>query len=198
MATILLTGTLLTQYRRTLRFLRPHTRNFVFLFVLGLVSTVITLAQPYLTKLLIDNALLRRNMQGLWYLAGWMAICSALSFLLGLVTTRWYTKLSALVLFDMRLEVFQRLQLLSPRFYAKTKTGDIVSRLNGDISEFTTTQLRHSAFCSLEFALPYRKRWHDGISQLEAVPGRRVCNTFGFLDDETLSTPIARSGKNAA
>lgn len=64
-----------------------------------------------------------------------MAICSALSFLLGLITTRWYTQLSAYVLFDMRGEVFRRLQALSPRFYARTKTGDIVSRLNGDISE---------------------------------------------------------------
>ncbi len=105
------------------------------LFGLGLISTAVTLAQPYLTKLLIDNALLHRNMHGLWYLAGWMAVCSALSFVLGLITTRWYTQLSACVLFDMRGEVFRRLQALSPRFYARTKTGDIVSRLNGDISE---------------------------------------------------------------
>jgi ATP-binding cassette subfamily B protein len=95
----------------------------------------VTLAQPYLTKLLIDNALIHRNMHGLWYLAGWMAICSVLSFLLGLVSTRWYTQLSAFVLFDMRGEVFRRLQSMSPRYYSKTKTGDIVSRLNGDISE---------------------------------------------------------------
>lgn len=132
---MLLNGALLRQYRRTLRFLRPYAGSFAFLFVLGLVSTAVTLAQPYLTKLLIDNALLRRNLPGLWYLAGWMAICSALSFFLGLVTTRGYTKLSANILFDMRVEVFRRLQMLSPSFYSKTKTGDIVSRLNGDISE---------------------------------------------------------------
>jgi ATP-binding cassette subfamily B protein len=132
---MLLTGALLKEYRRTLRFLRPHIAGFILLFALGLISTAVTLAQPYLTKLLIDNALLRRNMHGLWYLAAWMAICSALSFVLGLVTTRGYTKLSAHILFDMRVEVFRKLQLLSPRFYSRTKTGDIVSRLNGDISE---------------------------------------------------------------
>ncbi len=132
---MMLSRTILGQYRRTLRFLRPYTRKFFLLFGIGLISTIVTLAQPYLTKLLIDNALLRRNMHGLWYLAGWMAVCAALSFVLGLVTTRWYTQLSAFVLFDMREEVFRRLQTLSPRFYAKTKTGDIVSRLNGDISE---------------------------------------------------------------
>jgi ATP-binding cassette subfamily B protein len=132
---MLLTGALLKEYRRTGQFLRPHAGGFLLLFVLGLVSTAVTLAQPYLTKLLIDNALLKRNLHGLWYLAAWMAICSALSFVLGLVTTRGYTKLSAQILFDMRVKVFRKLQLLSPRFYSKTKTGDIVSRLNGDISE---------------------------------------------------------------
>lgn len=128
-------NSLFSQYRRTLVFLRPYWRHFLLLLALGLVSTAVTLAQPYLTKLLIDNALLRRNMPGLWYLAAWMAVCSALSFVLGLITTRSYTKLSASVLFDMRVKVFERLQSLSPRFYAKTKMGDIVSRLNGDISE---------------------------------------------------------------
>ena len=131
----MLNSALLRQYGRTLRFLRPYRSNFVLLFLIGLISTAVTLAQPYLTKLLIDNALQHRNMHGLWYLAGWMALCSILSFVLGLITTRWYTKLSACVLFDMRGEVFRRLQRLSPRFYARTKTGDIVSRLNGDISE---------------------------------------------------------------
>jgi ATP-binding cassette, subfamily B, bacterial len=91
--------------------------------------------QPFLTKLLIDNALVHKNIRGLWFLAGWMAICSALSLLLGLLSTRFYTKLSAFILFDMRGEVFRRLQAMSPRYYARTKTGDIVSRLNGDISE---------------------------------------------------------------
>ena len=45
------------------------------------------------------------------------------------------TKLSASILFDMRLAVFRRLQQLSPQYYAKTRTGDIVSRLNNDIAE---------------------------------------------------------------
>jgi len=132
---ILLTSSILSQYRRTLRFLRPYTKSFVVLFLIGFISTAVTLAQPYLTKLLIDSALLHRNMRSLWYLAGWMAVCSVLSFFLGLVSTRWYTQLSAYVLFDMRGEVFKRLQSMSPSFYAKTRTGDIVSRLNGDISE---------------------------------------------------------------
>jgi ATP-binding cassette subfamily B protein len=39
------------------------------------------------------------------------------------------------MLFDMRLALYRHLQTLSPRFYAKWRLGDLVSRLNGDIGE---------------------------------------------------------------
>ena len=46
-----------------------------------------------------------------------------------------YTRVSADILFDMRLELYRHLQKLSPRFYAGTTLGEIVSRINSDISE---------------------------------------------------------------
>ena len=46
-----------------------------------------------------------------------------------------YTRVSAEILFDMRLDLYRHLQRLSPRFYARTRLGDIVSRLNNDIGE---------------------------------------------------------------
>tara|TARA_B100000678_G_scaffold264758_1_gene248481 strand:+ start:623 stop:2131 length:1509 start_codon:yes stop_codon:yes gene_type:complete len=46
-----------------------------------------------------------------------------------------YTKVSADILFDMRLDLYRHLQRLSPRYYAKTPLGDVVSRINGDIGE---------------------------------------------------------------
>jgi ATP-binding cassette subfamily B protein len=46
-----------------------------------------------------------------------------------------YMRLSAGMLFDMRLEVYRHLHSLSPRFYGKARLGDLVSRLNGDVAE---------------------------------------------------------------
>ena len=39
------------------------------------------------------------------------------------------------MLFDMRLALYRHLETLSPRFYAKWRLGDLVSRLNTDIGE---------------------------------------------------------------
>jgi ATP-binding cassette subfamily B protein len=46
-----------------------------------------------------------------------------------------YTRVSADILFDMRVELYRHLQRLSPRFFARTPLGDVVSRINGDIGE---------------------------------------------------------------
>ena len=46
-----------------------------------------------------------------------------------------YTRVSADILFDMRLELYRHLQRLSPRFYVRTRMGDIMSRINNDVGE---------------------------------------------------------------
>src|SRR5438876_489645 len=46
-----------------------------------------------------------------------------------------YTRVSAEMLFDMRLALYRHLQRLSPRFYARTPLGEIVSRINNDMGE---------------------------------------------------------------
>src|SRR5258707_11764316 len=38
-------------------------------------------------------------------------------------------------MFDMRFEMFRHVQRLSPRFYARTRLGDIMSRINNDVGE---------------------------------------------------------------
>ena len=58
-----------------------------------------------------------------------------LGFILNVTSGLRYTRVSAEILFDMRLSLYAHLQRLSPRFYARTRLGDIVSRLNNDISE---------------------------------------------------------------
>ena len=103
--------------------------------LLGLFSTVVGLAQPLLSRLLIDNALLRHNLRALWQIALAMLVITIIGFFVNAVSNYRYTKLSADSLFRMRLVVFEHLQKLSPRYFARQKLGDIVSRINNDIGE---------------------------------------------------------------
>ena len=122
-------------YRRIFAYIIPYWRKLALVLALSLVSTLLGLAQPYITKLLIDEALLRRNMEALITVAALMVVVTVLGFGLNIISSYRYVTVSAAVLFDMRLAVYKHLQKLSPRFYTRTKLGEIVSRLNNDISE---------------------------------------------------------------
>jgi len=124
-----------SEYRRVTVFLIPYWRRLALVLAASLVSTLLVLAQPYIAKLLIDEALLRRNRQALLAVAALMVALSAAGAALNILSSYRYVRVSAEVLFDMRLALYRRLQQLSPRFFARTRLGDIVSRLNNDIAE---------------------------------------------------------------
>jgi ATP-binding cassette, subfamily B, bacterial len=122
-------------YRRLWVFIRPYSRPFFLVVLVSLGATALTLFQPYVSKLLIDRALLPRDMHALLWIAGIMFAASVLGFGLNILASYRYVKTSAAMLFDIRLALFQHLQTLSPRFYARFRLGDLMSRLNNDAGE---------------------------------------------------------------
>jgi ATP-binding cassette subfamily B protein len=121
--------------RRAFAYLFPYWRRLVLVLVISLISTATTLVIPYLSKDLIDHALVGRDLTALQRIVGWFIALGVLGFVLNVTSGLRYTRVSAEILFDMRLSLYAHLQRLSPRFYARTRLGDIVSRLNNDISE---------------------------------------------------------------
>jgi ATP-binding cassette subfamily B protein len=117
------------------RYLRPYRPQLAVVLVISLVSTGLSLWMPYLTKDLVDEALIGRNSAALFRIVILFAVIGAIGFVLNVVSGLIYTRVSADILFDMRRELYEHLQRLSPRFYAVTRLGDIVSRINSDISE---------------------------------------------------------------
>jgi ATP-binding cassette subfamily B protein len=122
-------------YKRVARFLIPYRWRLVYILLTGVAASTFGLVQPYISKLLIDEALLRRNFHALLMISLMMVGATALSFALNILSSYQYVGVSAAVLFDMRVALYRHLQLLSPRFWARSKLGDVVSRINSDISE---------------------------------------------------------------
>lgn len=122
-------------FRRALGHVRPYVGALVPVVVLSLLGTALNLVLPYLSKLIVDDAILAGDMRRLLVLVGVFVAITGVSFGLNVFSGMRYTKVSADILFDMRRELYRHLQRLSPRFYARTPLGDIVSRINGDIGE---------------------------------------------------------------
>jgi ATP-binding cassette subfamily B protein len=122
-------------YRRALRYAVPYWKKMGLVLFVSMLGTVLGLAQPYFLKLLIDDAFLAGNYRLLVQVSLLLFLVSILSAVLNGVSSYRYVQVSTQALFDMRQEVFRHLQGLSPRFYAAVPMGDILSRLNNDVSE---------------------------------------------------------------
>jgi ATP-binding cassette subfamily B protein len=103
--------------------------------IVSLGATSLSLVQPYISKLLIDRALMRRDLHALIWIASLMFVAIVAGFGLNILSSYRYVRVSAAMLFDMRLALFRHLQTLSPRFYAGYRLGDLMSRLNNDVGE---------------------------------------------------------------
>ncbi|UCH73326.1 MAG: ABC transporter ATP-binding protein [Rhodospirillales bacterium] len=116
-------------------FVRPYAARLAAVLMLSVLGTGLALAQPYITRYLIDDGLLAGRMDVILVLCAVLVATAATGALLtGL--NRWqYVDASARILFALREAVYAHLQRLSPTFYSRVRGGDVMQRLDGDVGE---------------------------------------------------------------
>jgi ATP-binding cassette subfamily B protein len=122
-------------YRRALGYAFPYWKKLGLVLSVSMLGTLLGLAQPYFLKILIDDAFLAGNYGLLVRISVALFLVSIVSVVLNSFSGYRYIQVSTQALFEMRHEVFRHLQSLSPRFYASVPMGDVLSRLNNDVSE---------------------------------------------------------------
>ena len=122
-------------YRRLGPYLMPYRGRLVFVLALSLLATAVNLAQPYLSKLMIDEALLGHDFGALAWIAAATIGVTLGGYALNIASSYRYVQISAAMLFDIRVDLLRHLQTLSPRFYARFRLGDLMSRINSDVSD---------------------------------------------------------------
>lgn len=117
------------------QFVKPHRTAIYGLLLLSLIASGITLLQPWLTKMLIDDGLVAGNFNALLAVALAMVSVGILGTVLSGVSRYLHTRLSGQILFSLRDALYQHLQKLSPSFYSQWRMGDLFTRLDGDVAE---------------------------------------------------------------
>jgi len=125
-------------------FLRPYWLPLSVSAALALADTLLGLARPWPLQLAVDHAIggrpLTGPLQGLAP-AGIAAVAAVgavtlvgLSGITGYLTSYLTGAAAERIGADLRARVYDRLLLLSPRFHDRNRSGDLVTRLTGDVS----------------------------------------------------------------
>ena len=127
-------GAALPLLRRATRFFGPYRGRLAVIGVAILGSSILGLANPYLLKLLIDEAIPKKDIGLLAIYAGLMVIVPIINGGIGLAQAWLTASVGQFVMRDLRNALFTHVQSMPIRFFAETRTGEIQSRLTNDVS----------------------------------------------------------------
>jgi ATP-binding cassette subfamily B protein len=116
-------------------FVRTHIGALVGVVAIATLSSSLAAAQPYLSKLVIDEGLIHRRVEVLIWLCCAMVALAALGVALGALNRWLYVRVSGRILFALREDVYKHLLRLPLEFFRKRSVGDLVTRLDGDVAE---------------------------------------------------------------
>ncbi|MFZ9386037.1 MAG: ABC transporter ATP-binding protein [Candidatus Limnocylindrus sp.] len=128
------TGAAIPLLRRAARFFRPYQGRLALIGMLILASSVIGLANPYLLKLMIDDAFPKGDIGLLGTYALLMVIVPIINGGIGLAQSWLTASVGQFVMRDLRNLLFTHVQSMPMRFFSETRTGEIQSRLTNDVS----------------------------------------------------------------
>ena len=119
--------------RRVARLFAPHRSTLTVVVALIVLSSTVSLAQPFLVRHVIDEALPRQDVRLLLLLVGAMLAVAIATAAIGVVQTWLSTSVGQQVMHRLRSDLFAHLQRQSLDFFTRTRGGEVQSRLVNDI-----------------------------------------------------------------
>ncbi|MFG6191368.1 ABC transporter ATP-binding protein [Nonomuraea sp. JJY05] len=118
---------------RIIKLFRPYRGRLALVGSLILLSSLVSLASPFLLREVLDVAIPARDAGLLALLALGMIAVAVTTSVFDVVQTLISTTVGQRVMHDLRIAVYGHLQRMSLAFFTRTRTGEVQSRIANDI-----------------------------------------------------------------
>ncbi|MEU4835565.1 ABC transporter ATP-binding protein [Streptosporangium sp. NPDC023615] len=119
--------------RRVVGLFRPYRGRLAFVGALIGVSSLVSLASPFMLREVLDDAIPNGRTGLLTLLALGMVTVAVVTSVLDVIQTMISTGVGQRVMHDLRTAVYGHLQRMSLAFFTRTRTGEVQSRIASDI-----------------------------------------------------------------
>jgi ATP-binding cassette subfamily B protein len=162
---------------RVLRFGRPYAGSLAFFLGIVMLDAAAGTVNPLIYRRLVNQGILTGNQQLIVNLALAAAAVAVADSALTFLQRQMATRIGQRILLDLRTRVFAHVQSMSLAFFSRTRTGALVSRLNGDVSgvrdaftDLLSTALGNLVTVSLVLAVMFTLSWKLTLASLLLVP----------------------------
>src|SRR6188508_3079451 len=119
--------------KRLLRYLRPYWKLVAVALTLTLFTNVLVSLQPYFTKVAVDDFIVPKQTDGIWLFAFAFFGLFLFRFIFSYIQEVLLNMVGQRVMFDLRTEIFTKLQRQEVAYYDKYPVGRIITRLTSDV-----------------------------------------------------------------
>ena len=120
---------------------KPHWKLFALDMVCATVICIIDLLFPYISRLSLQQLLPQQAYKAFFAVMAILAAAYVLKSVMYFIVTYWGHLLGVHIEADIRADLFSHMQRLSFSFYDKNRTGQLMSRVTGDL--FEISELAH-------------------------------------------------------
>lgn len=118
---------------RSLKYLKPYWKLQLLCLFIATILAALSLVQPWINKLLIDDVLIAGDIAGLKLVCLFFAGAYLFQAGFGVLQSYLYTKIGGEAILDLRRDLYNHLQTLSIPFFHRNRTGSLISSFISDI-----------------------------------------------------------------
>ena len=119
--------------RRLVRYIRPYWYLAAIALVLTLLTNILISTQPYFTKMAVDDFITPKKVDGIWLFALAFFGVFLFRFIFSYAQEILLNNVGQRVMFDLRTELFTKLQQQEVAYYDQYPVGRTMTRLTGDV-----------------------------------------------------------------
>lgn len=124
--------------KRAISYLKPYWSLQIACFGVAASLAVLSLVQPWVNKLLIDNVLLAGDINGL-KLVSLLLVCGLLLRIgCSILLSYLYARAGGSAVLDLRESLFRHIQSLSLPFFHRSRTGELIATFTSDTARMRT------------------------------------------------------------
>jgi len=119
--------------RRLFSYLKPYKGTVLIALLLTLLTNTLISLQPRFTQWAVDDYIVPKNTEGIFLFAFLFFLVFLFRFLFSYIQEVLLNTVGQRVMYDLRKEIFAKLQRQDVAYYDKNPVGRIITRLTGDV-----------------------------------------------------------------
>lgn len=114
-------------------YVNKYKFRFYSAFVAALICSLMSMINPYLSGVIVDDVIMKNKSGILIYILGIMIFITVIKSVIRYTYQMVFEHVSQNVIFEIRQQMYEKLQELDVDYYNRTRTGDIMARMTGDM-----------------------------------------------------------------